>query len=481
MASADGVVEAAGRRRHRDRLRLRRRVAGDEGRVGARVRPELDDAHCGTEGARQADAERGGRVATLAEPRSQRPSWSIHPACPPRGPIRSWEFNDRWARFPTGDFPLFGPGRAGRPATPVPPDRLPVAGPAKSQARDARPPTAAATTTAPPDRGETHRSRRSSPVHTPRRMPPRTPAPGAETVVNRLVRRVVGGERPRSSPTLLAGEVPTGRGRQPPGPRPCPLSSARRSVTASPAQGRARNAAASPASRRRPGDRARPRCRPSAAPVLAVGRHEIPLGLHVQRHDPGHPLPQRAPARPRRPSAACVSSRAAGQQVADVVHQPGDGQFDVVGMVPRASSAAVCSAWSSWVTGTPGLERSRSAPVASTVDDLVDAQTRGTAALSIPAILPRCGYGDARALVPTAAQPVDRQDGRARARPRRRRALPGLAAARGPARRRHRHDRPRRLRRRLVGGALRAASAPPSTARRASTCPAASAPAASSS
>ena len=65
--------------------------------------------------------------------------------------------------------------------------------------------------------------------------------------------------------------------------------------------------------------------------VPGLGRHEIPLGRHVQAHRPGHPLPQRPSHRTRGVGGVRLVG-APGQQMADVVHQSRGRQLVVAGM-----------------------------------------------------------------------------------------------------------------------------------------------------
>ena len=210
------------------------------------VEPELDDADRGHHRARQADAERGGRVTTLAEPCHQRPAWSFHQACPPRGSLRSREHNDRSRWFPTGDFRRARACEAGQPATSVPPGRRPVAGPGRPRQARRRPP------------GRRHRPTRASPWRAPPSPPlisctppagcrPERPPGRRLTVVNRRARCVGATGASALLGHLSKKRYPLRPGRQPPGRRPSrrrrPAAGSRRR----PPRAGARNAAASPA------------------------------------------------------------------------------------------------------------------------------------------------------------------------------------------------------------------------------------------
>ena len=135
----------------------------------------------------------------------------------------------------------------------------------------------------------------------------------------------------------LAGPLPAGGEANSPGrattrPSTFPLSSARRSVTASVAHDKARNAAASSsfmAPPWRPSDTTLSSV--STPPYPCLGRHEIALGRHVQAHRCRHPFPQRSPHGARRVGGVRFVG-ASGQQVADVVHQPRRRQFVVARM-----------------------------------------------------------------------------------------------------------------------------------------------------
>ncbi len=61
-----------------------------------------------------------------------------------------------------------------------------------------------------------------------------------------------------------------------------------------------------------------------------MARHEIPLRLNVQSHQPGYPLPQRRP-HCCRTSFGVLGIAHPRHQVADVVHQPGHGKLLVLG------------------------------------------------------------------------------------------------------------------------------------------------------
>ena len=130
-----------------------------------------------------------------------------------------------------------------------------------------------------------------------------------------------------------AAAVPSDRGPRPPAPRPC----------------RCRRPGAAPPRRPPRAGPRRPRPRPSRhgaalaaqghhavagqhPAVVALGRHEIPLRLHVQPHHRRHPLPQRPADRPGRvrgvglvacPRAAAGRCRAPGRPAPARRHRGG--------------------------------------------------------------------------------------------------------------------------------------------------------------
>ena len=181
-----------------------------------------------------------------------------------------------------------------------------------------------------------------------------------------------------------------------------PLSSARRRATASVAHGWARKAAA-PSSVQcatLPSQRDHAVAREHTA-VAGFGRHEIPLRRDVQPDRPGHPLPQRPPDRPG-PVGGVGLVAAAGEEVPDVVHQPGCRQLVVAGMEMRQQRRSLQGvvelgdgdARAERVVGARGQDvddvvgwRSAIPPPAGVISPLGSSLIR--------TILPRCGYGAA--------------------------------------------------------------------------------------
>ena len=231
-------------------------------------------------------------------------------------------------------------------------------------------------------------------------------------------------------------------------PSTFPLSSARRSVTASTAHGRARKFGGLVVVHRPALPTQRDHAVGGEHPaVAAFGRHEIPLRRHVQPHHPRHPLPQRPADGPRRVGRRAPRRCRPGSRWPMSCTSPAAASSSSPGW-RCASSAAVCRAWSSWETGTPGLSH-RGRPAGQQFDDLVDARSpraligvlRSSARVLIGPMRiwmsscrpfsPVAGTVAPRALGPPATQPVGGQDGGARARPRRRRALHDLPAPRG--------------------------------------------------
>ena len=126
-----------------------------------------------------------------------------------------------------------------------------------------------------------------------------------------------------------------------------------------------------------------------------------------------------------------------GDEVADVVHQSRGHELVVVGRLALEEGGGLQRVVE-LRHGRPGSQRPCGAR-GQQVDDSVDAQAgRAVAhAAIVPHALPRCASPVAGTVTPhalgaTATQPVDRQDGLARSRPRRRRSFAHFARPRRP-------------------------------------------------
>ena len=242
---------------------------------------------------------------------------------------------------------------------------------------------------------------------------------------------------------------------------PAVVGPAQRHRVGRPGQGQERRGLLRP-TWRRPGGPARPRCRWSA-PRRSRPRSPrdtaSPPRAAPRSPPPAPPAPAGPPA-PRR--SAWVSSVPPGQQVADVVHQPGHRQLVVTRVEVLAAAPPSAGRGRAARRGTPGPSgRSgarRRAPRRSRRRSGRSAALIGhshAAAILHPVIVPPCGYGDA---------PCPGPRRRAARGPRRWSRSAGAWATTGarwsrsqpggPPGGRDRHDRARRLRRHLVGGAV---------------------------
>ena len=262
--------------------------------------------------------------------------------------------------------------------------------------------------------------------------------------------------RPALPERYAATARPSGPGREPRGPRPSRgrrpgAGPGRRPPTAGPGSPRPR-----PPSWRRPGGAGTRRCRRRAH------RHSRPrsprdtaspphAGRPFQPPAPPAPAPDRPRPRSPRGSRPCRPARG-GRCRAPGPPPPALRRRGAGGRGAPPSAARGRAA-----TPARRAPSGRRDPVASTSSDLVGAQAgHGIPHRLILPLRPRhlpewrhlgvgrlhsgrraaspvAGTVTPRALDPPAAQPVDREDGLARTRPRRRRALDGLARARDPA------------------------------------------------
>ena len=221
-----------------------------------------------------------------------------------------------------------------------------------------------------------------------------------------------------------------------------PLSSALRNATASAAKGSAeeRRHLVGPHGAALVRQRAHAVRRQLAA-VPALDRHEIPLRLHVQSHDPGHPFPERLAHGGRSLLARGSASRPPGRRCPTSCTSPATASSASSGW-SRWSIRAVWSAWSSCDTSDPGPS---GYPVPLASRSISSSALRPTTSVTGSRVSPLCHSSRRRirlpphALGPTAAQPVDGEDGLAREGPRRRRGIADLAPPGRPA-----HARPPR-------------------------------------